>query len=172
MQKIFKRITALFLVAVLTVAIFPVEIFAYVADKEPSVTVVNQQGESITADESWEETFPYGTFAFQNSSGTVTEGERMRLKVYRLGGTLGKASIMVTYVPAIAQINEESYTYANAAGSKDIEIYVEDPLPITAYQAVGKDPEPLKPETPAAVSVQDAAPAEGQEVSTDKLLTA
>ncbi|MDD3430106.1 MAG: Calx-beta domain-containing protein, partial [Oscillospiraceae bacterium] len=44
-------------------------------------------------------------------------------------------------------------------------------LPITAYQAVGKDPEPLKPEPPVAVSVQDAAPAEGQEVSTDKLLT-
>jgi hypothetical protein len=112
----------------------------------------------VTADESWNEVFPYGTFAFANSQVTVEEGgESVRVSVYRLGGTTGRATLRLMYVPAYAEIAEGKYTYANAAGKNNITIEVEDPLPIAKYQPLGKDPEPREPETPLTLKSQTMA---------------
>ena len=68
------RILAFFLAVVMTVAAMPTQALAYLADKTDGVTIVDKDGNAITEDSSWEETFPYGTFAFGNSQLTVAEG--------------------------------------------------------------------------------------------------
>ncbi len=110
----------------------------------------------MTIDASWEEAFPYGTFAFSNSQVTVEEGgESHRITVYRLGGTAGRATARILYAPAYARLSETEYTYSTAAGKNDILIEIEDPLPIAKYQPLGKDPEPSEPEIPTGIAVTD-----------------
>lgn len=143
------------LAVVMTVTALPNQALAYMVDKASGLTLTDINGNQITTDDSWEERFPYGTFAFQNSQLIVTEGgEPGVIQVYRLGGTIGKAIAYIQYVPAVGRIGEEKYSYANAAGYGDVLIQVEDPLPITAYQAIGRDPAPSVPVPAVGVTVE------------------
>lgn len=55
-----------------------------------SVVYTDTNGNTQPVDESWEETFPYGAFAFETSGLALSEGESGVIKVYRLGGTTGR----------------------------------------------------------------------------------
>ncbi|MEG2073971.1 MAG: Calx-beta domain-containing protein, partial [Angelakisella sp.] len=132
-------------------------------EKGEKLSIVGKDGKTVTEDESWDKTFPYGTFAFERGDIVVGEGgAEVTLKLYRMGGTTGRASALISYDPVIAKMADGTGAYANAAGSKDITITVEDPLPIAQYQALGKDPEPLQPEKPVALVQGEYKGAESQ----------
>ena len=166
------RILAFFLAVVMTVAAMPTQALAYLADKTDGVTIVDKDGNAITEDSSWEETFPYGTFAFGNSQLTVAEGEDEGvITLYRLGGTTGRAIAYVSYVPPAAEMDDGSLSYANTAGAEDVRIWVEDPLPIAQYQLLGKDPEPLEADSPAKVTSSEADASEQDAQEGDLILS-
>lgn len=78
--------------------------FAYMVEgsktasqSEEEITLTDSDGNVTTPDESWEETFPYGAFAFEKSGLAVKEGENGVIKVYRLGGTAGRATAYIKY---------------------------------------------------------------------------
>lgn len=120
------------------------------------LTMIDSEGRQITVDESWEETFPYGTFAFASGQLALKEGEGAQtIKVYRLGGAKGKAQLTLSISPVVAQVGDEEYSFTNAAGTRDFILEVEDTLPIADYQAFGEDAAPLAPETPVSISVID-----------------
>lgn len=144
-----KRLLSVLLALVLCVQVFPGPALAYLAEETGSLTLTGTDGREITVDESWEEEFPYGTFAFQNSEMKIEEGgEAGVLQVYRLGGTTGRAVAYIQYVPAFAQISADEVTYANAAGYGDVRIEVEDPSPSRSTRPSARPPGPLPPPTP------------------------
>ncbi len=146
MRQTWKRLLACFLTVVIVIGAIPAQALAYMVGSDSSVVLYDKNGNPITPDESWEERFPYGTFAFQNSEIKVGEGDKAGvMQLYRLGGTSGKATAYIQYTPVFGRISEDEYTYINAAGYGDVIIEVEDPLPITQYQAFGKDPAPKAP---------------------------
>ena len=69
---------------------------AYVVADQPtaptSLTYTDAEGNTQAVDESWAESFPYGAFAFETSGLAVREGESGVIRVYRLGGTTGRAT--------------------------------------------------------------------------------
>jgi hypothetical protein len=67
-------------------SMLPSEVLAYFAGPPTAgITITDTDGNRVTADESWNEVFPYGTFAFANSQVTVEEGgESVRVSVYRV----------------------------------------------------------------------------------------
>lgn len=89
------RLLSLFLALALCVQFLPEPALAYLAEQADGLILTGADGREIVIDESWEEKFPYGTFAFQNSELKIKEGrEPGVLQVCRLGGTTGRA---VTY---------------------------------------------------------------------------
>lgn len=76
----------------------------------------------------------------------LTEGDGAQtIRVYRLGGTRGKAELTLSFSPAVTQLDDGTYSFANAAGILDFDIEVEDALPIAAYQAFARTPAPSGP---------------------------
>ena len=157
MKRYFIKCMSFFLALLMLVTTMPLQALAYMAEKKDSLTVLNKDGQSVSTDASWETTFPYGTFAFEYASSTIKESEESIINVYRLGGTQGKAKIFLTYEPTVAQIDENEYNFINAIGHNDIEIYVEDALPITQYQPYGKREDAKKPATDIEITVTDIA---------------
>ncbi len=157
MNRRFAKFTSFLLLFVMLLSMLPAEVLAYFAGPPTAgITITDTDGNRVTAHESWNEVFPYGTFAFANSQVTVEEGgESVRVSVYRLGGTTGRVILRLMYMPAYAEIAKGQYTYANAAGKNNITIEVENPLPIAKYQPLGKDPEPREPETPTDIEITD-----------------
>lgn len=152
MKKIVQCFLSYVLIFAMTLQLLPAAFATQIVETEDGLAIVEQDGTTTKVDESWETRFPYGTFAFQNSQLSIQEGgESGVIEVYRLGGTTGSAMLVLTYVPAVAQMGEDQYSYCNAAGRDDITIEVEDALPIAAYQPIGQDPAPLAPETPISV---------------------
>ena len=100
--------------------------------------------------EDWNEVYPYGTFAFGNYQADVAEPgaltqdggaipQTIRIPVYRLGGTVGKATAKVSFSPAVTLAPDGDgtlYDYA-ASGRDDLLIEYEAPSPIAAVQPVG-----------------------------------
>ncbi|MBR1496408.1 MAG: S-layer homology domain-containing protein [Oscillospiraceae bacterium] len=149
MTKI-KRVLSLLLSLLLLLGLipaeaFPVEAVEYTPEGKPA-ELTTAEGEKVEVDEeSWEELYPYGAFLFETGETNLTEGgEPGLVRLYRLGGTAGRATAYVYYNPTIMALDEETLSYASALGSGDIRIEVEDTLPVAAYQPVGKpeDPEP------------------------------
>ena len=154
MKVITKRLLATVLAITMLISALPMQSLAYMADKPTGLSFVDKDGKRITPTGDWETMFPYGTFAFENASVSIEEGGTDGvIKLYRLGGTKGRATAYVTYMPAIAEIEAGVKSYANAAGKQDITIKVEDPLPIAQYQPVGKDNGPLAPSVPVGIIV-------------------
>ncbi len=101
------------------------------------ITITDDQGNVTTVDETWEETFPYGTFALSNTEVSVDEGGEVTVTVYRLGGTKGRATAFIEYGPTVTLIDEDTPTFVYAAGWNDVSLTVEDPSPLAWYQPVG-----------------------------------
>ncbi|MGX8704454.1 MAG: Calx-beta domain-containing protein, partial [bacterium] len=145
MKKLWKKWISGLLVVAMLAANVPAEAFASM-EKDASgkpTSITTAEGGRVQVEESWEEAYPYGAFLFTNSDAALTEGgEETVVSLYRLGGTSGRATAYVVYAPVVAQMTEELTAYGTAAGYGDVEISVEDALPIAQYQPVGKDPEP------------------------------
>lgn len=124
-------------------------------------TILGDDGTTQEVDQSWVEKYPYGIFALGNSELVVTEGgEQQVLSVYRLGGTANKASAIIYYQPAVVKNADGSYSYSTAISADDITIKVQDPLPITAYQPWGMEPDPE--ETSVKVRSSDGVDGQGK----------
>lgn len=117
-----------------------------------TISYTDAEGNTQTVDESWVESFPYGAFAFETSGLAVTEGESGVIKVYRLGGTTGRATAYLTYEPVLVQGEDGETVYDYAISAEDVDIQVEDPLPRAQYEEVGMPPAPKVGE--AEVSAQ------------------
>lgn len=130
-------------------------------DPENGFTLVDKDGEEAPADDAWEEEYPYGLLALEYGQLTVTEnGPEVVLKVYRLGASEGKVTAVLQYMPAVTQNEDGSSNFDSAISADDIQILVEDPLPIAAYQPWGMAPDPE--ETDVAVIDAQGTDGEGQ----------
>ena len=128
-----KRLLAVFLAGVMIVTSVGTSSYAYEAEKKGNLSVTGNDGKTIEEEESWEEKFPNGTFAFKNDSVTIEEGknaEEKKITIYRLGGTKGKATAKVAIAPAVSALDEQEkeLIYANAASNKDYTVKVENPI--------------------------------------------
>lgn len=139
---------------------------AYLADVPEHLTFLDGEGNAVSTSEDWERMFPYGTFAFSNFQAVAEEGtETTVIQVYRLGGTEGRAVAYISYMPTLAQLENGEGSYSTAAGSNDIVIEVEDPLPGAEDQPIGQAPAPQQPEQ--AVKVVHTAVEDGASLSID-----
>ncbi len=134
------------------------------AQAEAPVVLKDAAGNEVEPDESWEEVYPYGAFGFDVTAADVSEGEDTVVKVYRTGGTKGKATAYITYSPLLVANEDGSTYYGYGLSGEDLTIEVEDPLPITEYQAVGK---PADPE-PCSEKIEKTADAEGYVLTLDR----
>ena len=159
MKKMIQRLIAVLLCTCMIGSMLPVQ----AADTETVALAAPQtvaQGEQpasldtpdgeIPVEEDWNETYPFGTFAFGTHQADVGEpgaktkdGEAIPqtilIPVYRLGGTVGRVTARITYAPAIttqADGTGSLYDYA-ASGRQDLLIEYENPNPIAAYQDLG-----------------------------------
>lgn len=107
-----------------------------------SITFTDADGNTQNVDESWVEAFPYGAFAFETSGLAVKEGESGVIKVYRLGGTTGRATAYLAYEPVAVQNEAGEAIYDYALSADDVTIEVENPLPRAEYDPVGMPPSP------------------------------
>ena len=142
-MKMMKRMLAAFLAVLMVAGAVPASAAAALADGSGLPSRLQTADGAVDVGDDWETTFPYGTFAFANSEAAITEGgDAALIRVFRLGGTKGRATVAVSFAPAVMPIGENVYGYALAAGGDDLVIEAEDPLPIAQYQPVGRDPDP------------------------------
>lgn len=149
-----KRFLSIILLCSMVLTLLPTQALGYfvagkdVADEsytgEIPVTYEDGSTGTLDYDETWEEKYPYGAFAFGTNEAAAGEdpadgGNTVTIPVYRLGGTEGRATVYIRYQPLVSQDGEESLTYAYAAsGRDDLTIQVEDPQPIAQYQPLGE----------------------------------
>lgn len=151
-HKLFFRMVALVLVLAMSFQLTSQVFAAVIRDGNGNISIVDADGNVVEtkSQEDWEEAYPYGVFAFQQTQINLKEGdssgrETGKLKLYRLGGTEGRAEAVVTLVPAAAQITEDKVSYANAAGTKDYRVSVENPWPCAQYQPLGGSGAVIRP---------------------------
>jgi hypothetical protein len=133
------------ILAVLIILQIPSPALAYMvngSDAASGITFTDSDGNTHLVDESWEERYPYGVFAFEKSGLSINEGESDIIKVYRLGGSAGRARAYITYEPVLVQDEEGNTIYDNAISADDLDIAVEEPIPLAQYQPIGKDEAP------------------------------
>ena len=165
-KKMLHRSLALLLALVMTLGLVPQQALAYLAERPEELTIVDKDGNTVAVTEDWETAFPYGTFAFSDFQMVAEEGGNTAvIKVYRLGGTQGRAVAYVTYEPALTQLEDGSASYSTAAGSNDIIIEVENPLPGAENQPIGQPEQPEEPKK--AVSVEQSQAEDGVLLSID-----
>ena len=156
-SRVFKKFVSLLLVLVFSTQLVTPALAAVIQNEDGSLVLTDENGNVIEKD--WEAEFPYGTFVFENSQLTTAEGDGEKsIKIYRLGGTVGKADITVTVAPVLSQMDDESYSASTAACFYDYVMMVEDTLPIAAYQAYGQDAQPLAAKDPATISAEEVEP--------------
>lgn len=150
--------------------------FAYEAEKSEYLSAVDKDGnEIVTEDESWEETFPNGTFAFKNEYINIQESpepETQKITLYRLGGTAGEATAKIAVTPVVSYLDEEGTQaiYANAASNLDYTLAVEDPIGTSEDGEVTYSPVSLNQEDIYGASYFDITFADGEWVK-DILVT-
>ncbi|MBQ9886314.1 MAG: hypothetical protein IJM37_05590 [Lachnospiraceae bacterium] len=144
-MKVLKRVLAVFLSMFIITGAVPLDgLTPHVkADNDDGMPeVLNTDSGTIEVSDDWNEAFKYGTFAFDVSEAVVEEGkDTLNINLYRLGGTLGRATAIVRYSPVLVPVGEDKYGYSTASSTDDIIIEVEDALPIAQYQPVGKRPD-------------------------------
>ncbi|MCL2497335.1 MAG: hypothetical protein FWF06_01820, partial [Symbiobacteriaceae bacterium] len=152
LASILRRGLSLVLALALVFSSFPSYTLAYLTPKPDALVVIDQEGNETIVDATWEEIYPYGIFAFEKRELEVSQGgESQVIKVYRLGGTTGRAHLDIVYAPAYTEVGEGVQSYDNAAGKNDIIIEVEETLPFAWYQPLGIPPVPREPENPVAI---------------------
>ena len=181
--RISRRAAALLLAAALLASSAPLRGAAAAEDRQPAsvpasgaqpVAIRTADGD-VPVDENWNEAYPYGTFAFGSYQADVGEAgaknadgetlpESVRIPVYRLGGTTGRVTALITFAPAITTDpsgTEFVYDYA-ASGRDDILVEIEDPSPLAAYQTLGAPRWQLEMQPGAEAALKDQGePAEG-----------
>ncbi|MBU5627404.1 S-layer homology domain-containing protein [Oscillibacter sp. MSJ-2] len=156
-SRVFKRFVSLLLVLVFSTQLVTPALAAVIQNDDGSLILTDENGNVI--EEDWEAEFPYGTFVFENSQlATAEDAGEKSIKIYRLGGTVGKADITVTVAPVLSQMDDGSYSASTAACCYDYVMMVEDTLPIAAYQAYGQDVQPLAAKDPATISAEVVEP--------------
>lgn len=156
-SRVFKRFVSLLLVLVFSTQLVTPALAAVIQNDDGSLILTDENGNVI--EEDWEAEFPYGTFVFENSQlATAEDAGEKSIKIYRLGGTVGKADITVTVAPVLSQMDDGSYSASTAACFYDYVMMVEDTLPIAAYQAYGQDVQPLAAKDPATISAEVVEP--------------
>lgn len=116
-KKMLHRSLALLLALVMTMGLVPQQALAYLAERPEELSIVDKDGNTVAVTEDWETAFPYGTFAFSDFQVVAEEGGNTAvIKVYRLGGTQGRAVAYITYEPALTQLEDGSASYSTAAG--------------------------------------------------------
>ena len=142
---------------------------------EQPVAIRTADGD-VAVEEDWNEVYPYGTFAFGSYQADVAEEgaknadgqtlpDTIRIPVYRLGGTVGKVTALITFSPAIttdANGTDFVFDYA-ASGKDDLLIEYENPNPIADYQTLGVPRWQLsmQPGTAAVTLQNEEEPVEG-----------
>ena len=146
-MKLFRSCISLLLVLAMLLGLVPATVLAsnkaIVTNEQGNYEIIDEQGETTEVDDTWEEEHPYGMLALGHHQVIVEEGgETQVLTVHRLGGTVGKVSAVIQYAPAVVEKEDGGEDLAYAISPEDVRIEVEDPLPITAYQAWGEGPAP------------------------------
>ncbi|MBQ0109420.1 MAG: hypothetical protein KBS44_04000, partial [Clostridiales bacterium] len=149
-----KKIIAAALSVLMVVLAIPASVLAIMTPSdyglgEKEDIIIHASDGDLPYDVAWNEMFPYGTFAFGEIEMNIDENgkERTYIPVYRLGGTNGRATVIIDYSPAAATLDDGSISYAYAASAKtDLRLFVEDDQPIAAYQRLGQDPMEKSPE--------------------------
>ncbi len=190
-RSIVKKLISLMLSMVLIITMMPISIFAEAiegqdASEDPMpesvIPVIKDENGEIKEEDDWIATYPYGTFAFGDfqsdigEEGAKTEEgktipSKIRIPVYRVGGTSGKVTAKITYAPAVTMLPDGSgymYDYA-ASGKKDLIIRYEDPKTIAQYQEIGM-PDPLRNMKAADTAVVFDEPGETPSPEDDVLL--
>ena len=177
-HKWLRKITALLLTLALSVQLASPAFAAVVQEENGNFSIVDANGNVIDSksQKEWEDEYPYGVFAFKETQVNLKEGatdgkEKGTLTLYRLGGTEGRAEALVTLIPAAAQIEEGRMTYANAAGTKDYQVTVENPWPCAQYQALGGTGEIIRAGGAITTVTDPADPSEespAEEISTEE----
>lgn len=137
-----KSLAALLVLTTVAQTAIPVFSAATYAKDTGTFVLTDSEGNQTIVDESWEEAYPTGTFAFSADQINLYEGatdgtETGSITLYRLGGTEGRAEAYVTLSPMVTQLDENTKGYAYAAGTKDYTVTVENPQPIAFYQPLG-----------------------------------
>ncbi len=112
------------------------------AAADEALTLTDEDGTAVRVSELWDETYPFGAFAFDVTALGMAEGEDAVVTVYRAGGTRGRATAYIAYSPVLTPNEDESVYYGYGLSGKDIVLEVENPLPIAQYQELGKYPNP------------------------------
>ena len=153
-----RRGIAALMALILCLSILPAQVFAEEQTQgaaEPlralPAAIETRDGEvAVDEEEDWNETYPYGTFAFGGYQADVgeagartAEGEALPnsvlIPVYRLGGTRGRVTAWITCAPSITTNpdgTENVYDYA-ASALDDLLVEYEDANPIAEYQQLG-----------------------------------
>ena len=150
MKVNWKRIISLVLAACLLLGLLPAQAMAYYtpAGSKPVIQTANG---ALEPEDDWDEVYPYGAFALDAAELTLSEGGEGTITLYRLGGTTGRATVLVRYEPVVYANEDQSPNYANALSSGDVTIRVEETQSAAWYQPVGKAPDPLEPEGTVSV---------------------
>lgn len=147
LMKRAQRILSAVLTLTILIGLLPAPALAVAAERtDPAMKpteVPVSTGETVEIGDDWEEKYPYGAFLFGAGNLSLIEGgDAVTIPVYRMGGNHGRATLRILFNPMKTQVDEETVGVSGAAGFDDLTIEVEDPLPVAAYQAVGKDPDP------------------------------
>ena len=153
-MKTLKRMLAVLLVLALCAGLLPTSALALLREEgggKPG-QFITASGETVNVEDDWESVYPYGVFLFTDSEVSVAEGGgSVTVRVYRMGGTEGRATAWLSYAPAVMPVDEERVSLGSAAGSGDLVIEAEDALPAAQYQPLGKAPDP----EPGTLTVSD-----------------
>lgn len=161
-QKL-KRLLSVLLALSLILSVLPAQVLA--AEDPPATAAEPAEGRppevlqtaegDISVDDSWDEVYPFGAFAFDTAAAEVGEGEDTVVTVYRVGGTRGRATAYIAYSPLLTPNEDGSTYYGYALRGDDLTIQVEDPLPVAQYQPVGKLPSPEHGDAKLAVETDE-----------------
>ena len=161
MKVNWKRIISLVLAACLLLGLLPAQAMAYYTPARSKPVIQTANG-ALEPEDDWDEVYPYGAFALDAAELTLSEGGEGTITLYRLGGTTGRATVLVRYEPVVYANEDQSPNYANALSSGDVTIRVEETQSAAWYQPVGKAPDPLEPE--GTVSVRQSRADENGDV--------
>ena len=100
MKVNWKRIISLVLAACLLLGLLPAQAMAYYtpAGSKPVIQTANG---ALEPEDDWDEVYPYGAFALDAAELTLSEGGEGTITLYRLGGTTGRATVLVRYEPVV-----------------------------------------------------------------------
>jgi hypothetical protein len=144
MKKAFTRILSVTLSLIMAFSTVQPALGYYAGDAaaDDGLTLTDENGNAAKVSELWDETYPFGAFAFDVTALGMAEGEDAVVTVYRAGGTRGRATAYIAYSPLLTPNEDESIYYGYGLSGEDLTLEVEDPLPIAQYQALGKYPNP------------------------------